>query len=139
MLILVQDDELHLVNQSYSTENNALIQAIWIYWNTKNTFTRSLKGVMGHDSCKLFYSKRLSLLSGHLNTATKACMEVTLVPFRHWDATSIMGTEFSYVFGLGIGYQKFNFYFTWEWWNTCSQCSKSGSILLRCSLLILCI
>ena len=71
MLILIQDDELHLVNQRYSTENNALTSYNLLKYQ-KSFHKVNKKGVVGHDSCKLFYCKRLSLLSGHFNTATKA-------------------------------------------------------------------
>ena len=67
MSILIQDDELH----SYSTENDALTSYGLLKYQ-KSCQKVNKKGVVGHDSCKLFYCKKFSLLSGHFNAATKA-------------------------------------------------------------------
>ena len=71
MLNLIQGAELHLVNQSYSSDNNAL-RSYDLLKHHKSFQIVNRKDVMGHDSCKLFYCKRLSLLSWHFNYAAKA-------------------------------------------------------------------
>ena len=94
MLILIQDDELHLVNQfpTHSTENDAFTSYNLLKYQ-KSCQKVNRKGVVGHDSCKLFYCKTLSLLSGHFNTATKA-WKLRLyhldseMPFPSWERNS---------------------------------------------------
>ena len=72
ILTLIQDDKLHVVNQSYSSDNNALIAYNLLKCQKSPPTLVNRKDVVGHDSCKLFYCKKLSLLSGHFNFAARA-------------------------------------------------------------------
>ena len=72
MLTLIQDDELHLMNQSYSSDNNVHRSYNLLRHHRSSPKKVNIKDVVGHDSCKLFYCKKLSLLSGHYNFALKA-------------------------------------------------------------------
>ena len=72
MLILIQGDELHFLNQSFSSDINTLRSYNLLTRHKSPQIVINKKDAMGHDSCKLFYCKTLTLLGGHFSHAAKA-------------------------------------------------------------------